>query len=83
MPRTTAAGIFRQCAVVSRGEAQPGDLVFFAGTYISSEPVTHVGLYLGGNKMLHCGDPIGYADLDASYWRSHFYAFGRLPGVQE
>jgi hypothetical protein len=29
--------------------------------------------------MLHCGDPIQYADINTSYWQSHFYAFGRPP----
>jgi len=31
--------------------------------------------------MLHCGDPIGYANIDSNYWRSHFYAFARLPAA--
>jgi hypothetical protein len=28
--------------------------------------------------MLHCGDPISYANLNTSYWQSHFYAYGKL-----
>ena len=40
--------------------------------------VSHVGIYVGDNKMLHCGDPIQYADITSSYWTQHFYAFGRL-----
>ena len=56
---------------------QPGDLVFFTGTY-DTPGVSHVGIYVGDGWMLHCGDPIGYADLSASYWQSHFYAYGRL-----
>ena len=27
--------------------------------------------------MIHCGNPIGYADLNDSYWRTHFHSFGR------
>ncbi|MGI6180563.1 MAG: hypothetical protein ACOYIE_00635 [Agathobaculum sp.] len=27
---------------------------------------------------LHCGDPIGYADIYNPYWKSHLYGFGRL-----
>jgi peptidoglycan DL-endopeptidase CwlO len=42
--------------VIAREEAKPGDLVFFTKTYASSTPVSHVGLYIGGNQMLHCGD---------------------------
>ena len=56
---------------------RPGDLVFFTGTY-DTPGVSHVGIYAGDGWMLHCGDPIGYANLNTSYWQSHFYAFGRL-----
>ena len=56
---------------------RPGDLVFFTGTY-DTPGVSHVGIYVGDGWMLHCGDPIGYANLNTSYWRSHFYAYGRL-----
>lgn len=79
LPRTTAQGIFDQCAVVPRDEAKPGDLVFFTGTYASSTPVSHVGIYVGENRMLHCGSPIGFADLTSQYWSGHYYATGRLP----
>ena len=56
---------------------RPGDLVFFTGTY-DTPGVSHVGIYVGDGWMLHCGDPIGYANLNTSYWQSHFYAYGRL-----
>ena len=56
---------------------RPGDLVFFTGTY-NTPGVSHVGIYVGDGWMLHCGDPIGYANLNTSYWQSHFYAYGRL-----
>ena len=59
-------------------EPRPGDLIFFVGTY-DTPGVSHVGIYVGGGKMLHCGDPIQYADINTSYWQSHFYAFGRPP----
>lgn len=78
LPRTTAQGIYNQCAPISRSDAKPGDLVFFTRTYVSSEPVTHIGIYVGEGKMLHCGDPIKYASIDSEYWSSHFYGFGRL-----
>ena len=81
LPRTTAQGIFNQCEPLSREEAKAGDLVFFTKTYETKNKVTHIGIYLDNGKMLHCGSPIGYADIDSSYWKSHFYAFGRLPIV--
>ena len=78
LPRTTAQQIYNQCTPVSKDEVKPGDLVFFTGTYQSSNPVTHIGIYVGDNQMLHCGDPIGYTNLGNSYWVKHFYGFGRL-----
>lgn len=77
--RTTAQGIFDACAKIAPSEAKPGDIVFFTGTYNSGSAVSHVGIYVGNNVMIHCGDPISYADLGSSYWQQHFYAFGRLP----
>ena len=78
LPRTTAQQIYNQCTPVPKDDVKPGDLVFFTGTYQSSNPVTHIGIYVGDNQMLHCGDPIVYANLGNSYWVKHFYGFGRL-----
>lgn len=79
LPRTSAQGVFDQCAVVAKDEARPGDLIFFTGTYASSTPVSHIGIYVGENKMLHCGSPIQYTSIETTYWKSHYYAMGRLP----
>lgn len=77
IPRTTAQGIYNQCATVSASEARPGDIIFFTGTYDSGSPVSHVGIYVGNGMMLHCGSPIQYASINSPYWKKHFYAFGR------
>ena len=74
--RLGAQGLYNVCAPVSRANAQPGDLVFFVGTY-DTPGVSHVGIYVGDGVMLHCGDPIQYSSINTSYWQSHFYAFGR------
>lgn len=79
LPRTTAQEIYNKCVKLPKEEAKAGDLVFFTKTYPTSNPVTHIGIYVGNGKMLHCGDPIGYASIHTSYWESHFYGFGRLP----
>ena len=78
LPRASAQDIYNQCTPVSKDEVKPGDLVFFTGTYQTNKAVTHIGIYVGDNQMLHCGDPIGYANLGKSYWVKHFYGFGRL-----
>lgn len=81
--RLGAQGLFNVCTPVSKKHAQPGDLIFFTGTYSSPYPVSHVGIYVGGDYMIHCGDPISYANISSKYWQSHFYAFGRLPRVRD
>ena len=57
---------------------QSGRHIFFTGTYDSPGPVSHVGIYVGDGMMLHCGSPIQYANINSSYWQTHFYAFGAL-----
>lgn len=76
--RCTAQGLYNICTPVSEDEVQLGDLVFFKGTY-ATYGVSHVGIYMGNAEMLHCGDPISYADLTLPYWKQHFFAYGRLP----
>ncbi len=78
LPRTTAQGIYDQCTPVSAADAKAGDIIFFTGTYNSAGAVSHVGIYCGNGTMIHCGNPISYANINSSYWQSHFYAFGRL-----
>lgn len=76
--RTSAQGLYNLCTPVSRSNARPGDLVFFKGTY-KTNGVSHVGIYVGNNRMLHCGDPISYTNINTQYWQCHFFTFGRLP----
>ena len=73
--RLGAQGLYNICSRTS--SPRPGDLVFFVGTY-DTAGVSHVGIYVGDGWMLHCGDPISYANLNTSYWQSHFYAYGKL-----
>lgn len=76
--RLTAEGLRQKCARVSPSNAKPGDLIFFEKTY-NTPGASHVGIYVGNNMMIHCGDPIQYAHTDSSYFSAHFMQFGRLP----
>ena len=76
--RLGADSLRHTCSNVSPANAKPGDLIFFEGTY-DTTGASHVGIYLGNNMMIHCGDPIQYADITSSYWQQHFLSFGRLP----
>ena len=75
--RLGASGLLGICTRVSAANLRPGDLVFFQGTY-DTAGASHVGIYVGNDMMLHCGDPIQYTSLNSNYWQSHFLAYGRL-----
>lgn len=77
--RQTANGLKNSTARISESEVHAGDLIFFKGTYDTSG-ASHVGIVVDPvNKiMIHCGNPIQYASYDTSYWKSHFYCYGRI-----
>ena len=78
--RLGAKGLRSLCRNVPDEQAQPGDIVFFEGTMGADVAgITHCGIYVGNGMMLHCGNPIGYADLSDAYWQTHFHSFGRVP----
>ena len=78
--RLGANGLYSLCTDIPREEARPGDLVFFEKTMGADvKGITHVGIYVGNNMMIHAGDPIGFADLKNAQWAKKIYAFGRLP----
>ena len=76
--RRTAEGLRGICTYVSPSQAKPGDLIFFEKTY-NTAGASHVGIYVGNGMMIHCGNPIQYANINSSYWQQHFLCFGRLP----
>ena len=76
--RLGAQGLCNICTPVTGTQARPGDLTFFKGTY-DTPGVSHVGIYVGNGMMIHCGNPISYANVNTTYWKNHFYAYGRLP----
>lgn len=58
---------------VAKSNLQPGDLVFFSN-------LGHVGLYVGGGKMIHAphtGDVVRIADISSGYYVSNYYGAGR------
>lgn len=78
--RLTAESWRRQCSIISASQARPGDLIFFQGTYNTSG-ASHVGIYLGDGKMIHCGSPVKISSINTAYWQQHFYCYGRIPGM--
>lgn len=76
--RTTAEGIRQWCDTIPKSERQPGDIIFFQGTY-DTPGASHVGIYIGDGKMIHCGDPIKVSNVDSGYFAQHFLCYGRIP----
>lgn len=76
--RLGATSLYGACRKIAPDEAKPGDLIFFQGTISGEDGITHCGIYVGDGYMLHCGSPIGYADLSDSYWQNHYFGYGRL-----
>lgn len=78
--RMGANGLYSLCSDVSKQDARPGDLVFFEKTMGADvKGITHVGIYVGNDMMIHAGDPVGFADLKSEKWSKRLYGFGRLP----
>jgi len=78
LPRT-AAEQFVVTARVSREALQPGDLVFFANTYMPG--ISHVGIYIGGGQQINApseGQRVSVQPVFDGYWGAHFVAGGRV-----
>lgn len=76
--RQSVKGLLNLCTVVPKAEMEPGDLIFFQGTY-DTAGASHVGIYVGGGMMLHCGSPVSYASVESQFWKDHYLCAGRLP----
>ena len=64
---------------VAKSDLQPGDLVFFAGTY--RRGISHVGLYVGEGKFIHASTHRSGVRLDylnAPYYKRHYAAAKRI-----
>ena len=78
-PYRTSSSQYKMGTYVAKSDLQPGDLVFFAGTYKSG--ISHVGIYVGDGKFIHSpssGGVVSYADLNSSYYTSHYYGARRI-----
>lgn len=76
-----AVGAFPQ---VAESNLQPGDLVFFQGTFAGLYP-SHVAIYIGGGKIIHSANPsygvtissIVNDPRDGNYWQDHYLSADR------
>ena len=78
-PNRTPEDQFRQGTPVDRSNLQPGDVVFFYGTY--ADKVSHVGIYAGNGQFIHAPNSrsvVSYSDLTSGYWGQHYYGARRM-----
>ncbi len=76
VPRTSQLQ-YQLSLPVKRTHIEEGDLLFFR----IEGKVSHVGVYLGGNKFVHApssGKRVSIASLDNPYWRQRFTKAGRF-----
>ncbi len=70
---------YNQGTYVSKANLQPGDIVFFHGTYGSG--ISHAGIYAGNGQFIHAPNSrsvVSYSDLSSGYWANHFYGARRM-----
>ncbi|MBE1557119.1 bifunctional lytic transglycosylase/C40 family peptidase [Sporosarcina limicola] len=78
LPRT-AQEQYNASKKITADELQPGDFIFFTGTYNAGRPVTHIGMYVGNGKMFDAnGGGIGFSNVNDRYWQEHLYGYGRI-----
>lgn len=67
-----------------KDQLRKGDLVFFDSNPNDSSPVTHDGIYIGDNKIIHMADSISnvkISDLSGSYYTKYYRMARRvIPG---
>ncbi|PAD96014.1 C40 family peptidase [Terribacillus saccharophilus] len=73
--RTSEEGYFNRSYYVS--SPQPGDLIFFKGTYKAG--ISHMGIYLGGGQFIHAdNDGVRITSTSNSYYAKHFDSYKRF-----
>lgn len=82
LPRQTYDQIGKGQAIGAKG-LRPGDLVFF--DFGGQKGPDHVGIYMGGGKMLHAprpGKSVEITDMTTGYWMSSFSGGRRIDGTK-
>jgi lipoprotein Spr len=79
LPRESAA-MYASGETVTQQDLRFGDLVFFQNTYKGSQGASHVGIYVGDNKLAHASTTVGVtvSDLSESYYEKHFLGYRRV-----
>lgn len=76
-PPRTAAGLASFGTAVSKSDLKPGDLLFFG----SRRHISHVGIYMGNNKMIHAANPrrgVRVDSINSGYYASKYAGARRV-----
>ncbi|PGX11847.1 lysozyme family protein [Bacillus sp. AFS033286] len=75
----SAATQYDATVPIDEKDAQPGDLIFFKGTYGGPDHVSHVGIYVDENTMYDSNNSgVGYHPFKVSYWQAHYAGIRRV-----
>ncbi|SDX32540.1 LysM domain-containing protein [Marininema mesophilum] len=77
LPRTSSAQAYVG-RFISRGNLRTGDLLFFR---TGGGGISHVGIYMGGGKMIHASNPrndVEISNLGERYWIERFVTARRV-----
>ena len=75
IPRTADAQWRGNGQSIDKKDLQVGDLVFFNDSGNGKNKVTHVGMYVGNNEMIHAphtGDVVKRSSIDSSYYSKRY-----------
>lgn len=78
-PNRTPEALYTQGTFISKGNLEPGDIVFFANT--GGSGITHVGIFAGDGQFIHSPNSrstVSYASLTSGYWAEHYYGARRF-----
>lgn len=72
------------CRKIRKSDLEPGDLVFF-WTSKEKDRVTHVGIYVGDNNMIHASSTKGVcvSPIDSKYFSEHYHHSGRVEELEQ
>lgn len=71
--------------IIPKEEMQCGDLVLFSYTGENGGFASHIGIYVGNNKVIHASSSKGItiSDLDAPYYAKHYQCSRRILLAEE
>ncbi len=74
-----ASAQYMQGISINKSDLKPGDLIFFR--YYNSSEVSHIGIYIGDNKMVHASSSRGQvvvSDINSKYYIDNYVGSKRV-----